>query len=57
MKHFAIFDIRLCQLQTPSRRRGPDPSLYGVNPDMWRVANGVLPSAGATLCHSNFLLR
>ena len=57
MKHFAFFDIRLCRPRALSGRRGPDPGLYGANPDVRRVANGVLPSAGATLCCSNFLLR
>ena len=51
MKHFAVFDIRL------GRPTAPDPSLYGGGLDARRIANGILPCAGATLCGSNLLLH
>lgn len=55
MKPFAVFDIR--RPRAPSGRRGFDASLYGGDPDLRRVVNGILPSAGATLRGSNLLLR
>ncbi len=57
MKHFAVFDIRLGRPTASASRRGPDPSLYGGGLDARRIANGILPCAGATLCGSNLLLH
>ncbi len=57
MRHYAVFDIRLSRPSASSGRRGPDPSLYGGGLDALRVANGILPCAGATLRTSNLLLR
>ena len=57
MKHYAIFDIRLCQPRASSGRRGPDPSLYGTDPAVLRVSSGILPMAGASPCSHGLLMR